>query len=287
MTTDKAFKRAVRERMLTDGVGYTEARRALLSERGESAGAVGADPIAEALRPGRVVGFVCGGGFVNLALAMPYLVGFEDRGHHLTYVMSAREGLLEVPSPFDFICARGLETPSKVAEILHGAAVGRDPVKELLARLPDASSTHGPMADARWRDHLRERGCADRAPVVWVEDVQAGPPLLRGGEGGFDGIEAQLTGLRQLAAATGTIMMVAHCMPGDYPEGWEVVVDGVDDTFVITTTHRLDGPDGAEDWVPGAERRIEHHSPAGPAYTFDRHIDTDFGGWRNLYVQAR
>ena len=91
MTSDSAFKRAVRERMNATGEKYTEARRAIAEV---DAGRHSRDPVRAALRPGRVIGIVSGGGGTNLGLVMPYLIQLQDRGHHLTYLTSEREGLV-------------------------------------------------------------------------------------------------------------------------------------------------------------------------------------------------
>jgi hypothetical protein len=290
MTVDKAFKRAVRKRMQHTGEKYTEARRAVAGATGGSGAADPADPIAVALRPGRVVGIVCGGGFVNLSLVMPYLIAFEDRGHHLTYVISEREGLLEVPSPFDFICARGFARTEQIAETLAGTDEDTNELEALMLSLPNASSTHGPMPDAAWRRHLREKAQPGKAAVLWVEDVQVGPPLARGGEGGFDGIEAQLDGLRRLAVETESIITVGHCMPAHYPDGWEVIVNGVDETFVISSKDTLGDEEFEEDSDGSAVdggRLIEHHGRNMPSYRISCDIDTRFGDWRSLYLERR
>lgn len=288
MTVDKAFKRAVRERMRQTGEKYTEARRALGGTDGGAGRPESADPIAAGLRPGRLVAFVCGGGFVNFSLVMPYLIQFQDRGHHLTYVLSERDGILEIPSPFDFACARGITSTEHVAEILADEDAGEDAMNALIAGVPNASLTDEPMHDLLWARHLREKTATGRAAVLWVNDVQVGPPLARAGEGGFDGIADQLVGLRRLAVETGAIIALGHCMPAHYRDGWDVIVNGVDETFVISS-HVDDAPeDHAEQpGDDGGRMRIEHHWKGGPAYSFPCEVDTGFGRWRSAYMRRR
>ena len=273
MTTSRRLKRRVRDRMARTGETYMQARSVLLAEQGPRPRE---DPIAVALTPGLVTGVVCGSGMYSFALLMPYLLKLEDRGHHLTYVMSEREGILELPSPFDFICARSLAAIDEMADKLSA----EDPadVHDLIRRLPDASSIPGPMAAGTWREHLLEKRSSGRPPVVWVQDVQVGPPLALGGDSGFDGIAAQLAGLRELATETDAIIALGHCMPYDSPDGWDLIVDGVDNTFVIET-------DGAPDGAGRLSATIEHHSSGGPPDPFQRKIDTSFDGWRSQYVQ--
>lgn len=273
MTTNRNFKRRVRDRMAQTGETYMQARSALLAAQGTPPRE---DPIAVALAPGLVTGVVCGGGLTSFALLMPYLLKLEDRGHHLTYVMSERAGILELPSPFDFICARSLAAIDEMADKLDA----EDPadVHDLISRLPDAGSTPGPMAAGTWREHLLENRSAGRPPVVWVQDVQVAPPLALGGDPGFDAIPAQLAGLRQLATETDAIIAVGHCMPYDSPDGWDLIVDGVDNTFVIETG---DVPHNAG----LLSATIEHHSSGGPPDSFHRKIDASFDGWRLKYLQ--
>ena len=275
MTSDSAFKRAVRERMQSTGEKYTQARRAVAADP-----ALGSqDPLRTALRPGRVVGIVSGGGGTNLALVIPYLIKFQDRGHWLTYLRSERTGLFEVPSPFDFVCARGLASYDEVGDLI----AAEDPRAEaLLMALPDDTATHGPLLAADWRQHLAEKAVGGRAPVVWIQDVQVGAPFAprRRDEDSDEAIAEQLALLRDVAVESGAIVAVGHCMPYDWHDGWDVIVEGADDTFVIASDDTYD--------VDGATRgaTIEHHSHDAPPANFRRTIDTSFSRWRRTVMHA-
>ena len=274
MTSDSAFKRAVRERMQNTGEKYTQARRAIAADP-----ALGSqDPVRAALQPGRVVGIVCGGGATNLGLVIPHLIALQDRGHHLTFT-SERKGLFEVPGPFDFVCARGLLSAEAMGELI---LADDDPeVGELVAALPSASVSPGPLPPGTWRTHLAAKATTARAPIVWVQDIQVGPPLALGrNDDIYDAIAQQLAGLRDIATETGAIVAVGHCMPYDSPEGWDVIVDGADDTFVIDS----DDARSAGGVARGAT--IEHHSHDAPPASFRRTIDTSFSDWRLTVIDG-
>jgi hypothetical protein len=280
MTTDRAFKRAVRERMAQTGEKYTVARRALA---GDDGGSRREDPITAALRPCRMTGFVSGGGMTTLGLVLPHLLRLEDEGHHLTIAphISGQRGhpMSELPSLLDQVTARGLATPQRMAEDLAGELTL---LRQLAERMPGSSLLPGATRDSRLSNHLRENERDGRTAVIWVQDVQTDPPLTRGGDGGFDGIEAQLDGLRRIARETGAIVVVGHCMPPEYEDGWEVLRAGADDTFVIADDTRLAATD---DHIDSAV--IEHHAADQPAYRFEREIDLRFGTWRYLYSELR
>jgi len=281
--------------MKTKDEKYTQARRAITDPDHPAPGSE--DPVGAALRPGRVVGIVSGGGMTNLALVISYLIGFQDRGHWLTYVRSERTGLFEVPSPFDFVCARGLAGYDQLGELI----VAHDPqVEELLMALADDTTTHGPLLPSDWRQHLIEKTTAGRTPVVWVQDIQVGAPLALGRSDDYDGIPDQLSRLRDIAAETGAIIAVGHCMPHDWPDGWEMIVDGTDDTFVIASDLIRTGVAAAADidnsdagaevaTVNGGAGRgatISHHSHDAPPANFRRTIDTSFSRWRTTVMQG-
>jgi hypothetical protein len=145
--------------------------------------------------------------------------------------------------------------------------------------LPEGSeAVYGRSTDSAWRE--RAIRCTTEAgpPVIWVQDIQTHPPLARAGEDEFEGIGEQLAGLRAIAQQTQAIIAVGHCMPVDFIDGYEVILHGVDDTFVIDEEVTSDDR--------GLRRAtVEHHTQDAPAEEFERQIDTQFAAWRSVHMQ--
>jgi hypothetical protein len=118
--------------------------------------------------------------------------------------------------------------------------------------------------------------------VVWIQDIQVGAPFAprRRDEDSDEAIAEQFTLLRDVAVGSGAIVAFGHCMPYDSRDGWDVIVKGADDTFVIASDDTYD--------VGGATRgaTIEHHSHDAPPASFRRTIDTSFSRWRRTVMHA-
>jgi hypothetical protein len=182
-TTDRACKRAVRERMAQTGARCTVARRALAGD--DDGRAVRREgPIAAVLRPGRVTGFVSGGGMTTLGSVLPHLVRLEDEGHHLSIAPhgSGQPGdpMSELPILLGQVIARGLSTPMEMAQ---DTATDRTLLRQVAEHMPASSLRSGATRDSRLADHLREharKGQAGSALGPGRADRPAADPRWRG-----------------------------------------------------------------------------------------------------------
>lgn len=263
MTSERSLKQQIRARMRERGEKYTVARRAILGEV--------LDPDAHALlrnalSEGGLVGSVCGGGAVNTAFLLPELVALRDAGHELAVLpYDARQGAHALPSPFDFAVVAGKCTVDDVR---------RRDADKLLRAVDDAmvgiQVFTGARSRADWMATLTlmaER--SGRAPVLFVQDVQAAGPFVEWLPGPgrrcheFDLLPGQLMELAMLARTTEAIIAIGHCQAASEEDDWRVVTERAAATFIIDmprwserheadpTIRYISERNGADRLVPG------------------------------------
>ena len=265
--------------MEATGEKYTLARRAVLN--GDGSDGTWADPVRTALRPGTVTAVIAGGGMNNLGLVMPQLIALLDTGHQLMTVLSERRGLLNVPSPFDFVVARGVTDSAEVDRLLQQDDWDR--LADLVSRGADGITfVDGPVVPSVWREELEARRERDLMPVLWVQDIQVGPPCAIGRGDEFEQIPRQIEELRFLARGTGAIVALGHCMILEDEEGWRPVVDAVDEAFVIDAD--LVSP---EEPAEPRGATILHYRDGQSEGVFRRKLDTNFCRWRRVVLRRQ
>ena len=268
MTDNRSFKKAVRERAARTGEKYTTARRALLADGHDNGSA---DPIEAALTPGSVIAFVCGGGMTNLALVMPTLVKLRGRGHKLMCMLSERHSMA-LPSAGDFAVVSGAATVNEVVDAYRSDA--DDQVEAaIFAAAEGVTVVDGPTTFGEWVEQLQTRSSRGLAPVLWVQDIQVGGPFALGSRNDVDEISDQLAGLHDLARETGAIIALGHCMSFDMRESWQMIVDGVDETFVVDDEEQ-------SVWGRDPTKLTLHHFRGRQKTLISRVVDHRFSSWR-------
>ncbi|HET7444521.1 MAG TPA: hypothetical protein VFJ57_07680 [Solirubrobacterales bacterium] len=269
MTDNKAQKRAIRQRMEETGEKYTTAQRALLATEDRC------PELPQLIKPGAVIAIVNGGGATNLAFAMPVLAHHLDSGGHLV-VTQYGDDRFAIPSAPDLVVARGIASVAEMTAWLEARDEGK--LRHAFeAAVSGVKVFKGPTTPEILADALK----AEPNPLLYVQDVQTDPPLLRPAQADrrdeFELVPDNVRAIRQVIEQVRGAAIVGHCMPAYDIEGWEPISEVADHTLAIEHDYlRFDRDDDRR-----FDATIEVFDPAGPLDSYETTIDTSFLRWRH------
>src|SRR4051794_26787481 len=178
MTHNKDLKSLIRERMRETGEKYTQARRAVLAQRGQPADVL--SEVTRAIQPGRVTALLSSGGGTNFGLAVPALCGLLKAGHPLLHTTGGREGLLALPNDFDFAIELGIATPDEVVDALAGDELDQELLAKMEPMMRLITTMNGPGTYSEIAEILSRRNTEGLPGVMWVQDFDDGGPFAFG-----------------------------------------------------------------------------------------------------------